>query len=47
VDSLEATDERGQGFAEFALILALVAVVTIAALLILGGQLTTILGPGR
>ena len=39
--------EGGQGFAEFALILALVAVVTIAALIILGGQIATILGPAR
>jgi hypothetical protein len=39
--------ERGQGLAEFALVLALIAVVTIAALLVLGGQLTTILNPGH
>jgi hypothetical protein len=42
-----STDERGQGLAEFALVLALIAVVTIAALLILGGQLATIVSPGR
>jgi pilus assembly protein Flp/PilA len=34
---------RGQGLAEYALILALIAIVAIAALLFLGGQLKTIL----
>jgi pilus assembly protein Flp/PilA len=36
-------DERGQGLAEYALILALIAVVAIAALIFLGGQVSTIL----
>ena len=37
------TDQRGQSLAEYALILALIAVVAIAALLFLGGQITAIL----
>jgi pilus assembly protein Flp/PilA len=36
-------DERGQGLAEYALILALIAIVAIVALLFLGGQISTIL----
>jgi len=36
-------DERGQGLAEYALILALIAVVAIAALVFLGGQVASIL----
>lgn len=36
-------DERGQGLAEYALILALIAIVAIIALLFLGGQVSTIL----
>ena len=36
-------DEEGQSLAEYALILALIAVVAIAALLFLGGQINTIL----
>ncbi len=35
--------EEGQGLAEYALILALIAVVAIVALLFLGGQVSTIL----
>ena len=35
--------EQGQGLAEYALILALIAVVAITALLFLGGQVNTIL----
>jgi pilus assembly protein Flp/PilA len=35
--------ERGQGLAEYALILALIAIVAIVALLFLGGQVSTIL----
>ena len=38
------TKEDGQSLAEYALILALIAVVTIAALTLLGGQITTLLG---
>jgi pilus assembly protein Flp/PilA len=37
------TDEEGQGLAEYALILALIAIVAILALLFLGGQISTIL----
>ena len=36
-------DERGQGLAEYALILALIAIVAIAALIFLGGQISAIL----
>ena len=34
---------EGQGLAEYALILALIAIVSIIALLFLGGQISTIL----
>ena len=34
---------RGQGLAEYALILALIAVIAITALIFLGNQVTTIL----
>lgn len=36
-------DDRGQGLAEYALILALIAIVAIAALVFLGGQVSAIL----
>ena len=36
-------DEEGQGLAEYALILALIAVIAIVALIFLGGQVKTIL----
>ena len=36
-------DERGQGLAEYALILALIAIVAIVALIFLGGQVSSIL----
>ncbi len=36
-------DEEGQGLAEYALILALIAIVAIVALLFLGGKVSTIL----
>ena len=36
--------ERGQGLAEYALILALIAIVAIVALIFLGGQISLILG---
>ena len=36
-------DEKGQGLAEYALILALIAIVAIAALIFLGGQVSGIL----
>ena len=41
--SLISRDERGQGLAEYALILALIAVVVIAAVTLLGTQIDTIL----
>lgn len=36
-------DEEGQGLAEYALVLALIAVIAIAALIFLGTQVSTIL----
>lgn len=36
-------DEDGQGLAEYALILALIAIVVIAAVIFLGGQINTIM----
>jgi pilus assembly protein Flp/PilA len=36
-------DERGQGLAEYALLLALIAIVAIGALLFMGGQISQIL----
>jgi hypothetical protein len=47
VDDPDATEERGQGLAEFDLVMALIVIVTIVAPLILGGQLATILSSGR
>ena len=35
-------DEGGQGLAEYALILALIAIVSIIALIFLGGQISSI-----
>ena len=43
ISSLLDRDEEGQGLAEYALILALIAIVAIVALLFLGGQVSTIL----
>jgi pilus assembly protein Flp/PilA len=40
---LDGPDERGQGLAEYALILALIAIVAIIALIFLGGQISKIL----
>ena len=40
---LDRVAARGQGLAEYALILALIAIVAILALLFLGGQISTIL----
>lgn len=37
------SDDRGQGLAEYALILALIAIVAILALVFLGSQISTIL----
>ena len=39
----DRTAQRGQGLAEYALILALIAIVAIIALIFLGGQVSTIL----
>jgi pilus assembly protein Flp/PilA len=41
--NLIARSDEGQGLAEYALILALIAIVAIVALLFLGGQVSTIL----
>ena len=41
--SLITRDERGQGLAEYALILALIAVLAIAAVTFLGSQINAIL----
>ena len=38
-----SSDEEGQGLAEYALILALIAIVPIIALIFLGGQVSRIL----
>ena len=35
--------DKGQGLAEYALILALIAIAAVAALIFLSGQITTIL----
>jgi Flp pilus assembly pilin Flp len=40
---LDLVPSRGQGLAEYALILALIAIVAIIALLFLGGQVSKIL----
>jgi pilus assembly protein Flp/PilA len=37
------SDEHGQGLAEYALILALIAIIAIAALIFLGGSIAAIL----
>ncbi len=42
-DFLLRRDEDGQGLAEYALILALIAIIAIAALIFLGGQISGIL----
>ena len=39
----DARDDRGQGLAEYALILALIAIIAIAALIFLGGEISEIL----
>ncbi len=44
VVEFQTAREEGQGLAEYGLILALIAVVCIAALTSLGGDLTNILG---
>jgi len=40
----ERVGESGQGLAEYALILSLIAIVAIAALTVLGGQISGLLG---
>jgi pilus assembly protein Flp/PilA len=40
---LATEDEEGQGLAEYALILGLIAIVAIVALIFLGGQVSQIL----
>jgi pilus assembly protein Flp/PilA len=41
--SLFVRDEEGQGLAEYALILALIAILAIVALIFLGGQVSKVL----
>jgi pilus assembly protein Flp/PilA len=43
ITSLFVRDEEGQGLAEYALILALIAILAIVALIFLGGQIKTVL----
>jgi Flp pilus assembly pilin Flp len=43
ISSFIRTDERGQGLAEYALILVLIALVAIISLIFLGGTLSTML----
>jgi Flp pilus assembly pilin Flp len=43
VDFLMRRDEEGQGLAEYALILALIAIIAITALIFLGDQIASIL----
>jgi pilus assembly protein Flp/PilA len=43
VNFLLRRDEDGQGLAEYALILALIAIIAIAALIFLGGEIASIL----
>jgi pilus assembly protein Flp/PilA len=41
--SLSVRGEEGQGLAEYALILALIAILAIVALLFLGGQINSVM----
>ena len=43
ISSLFVRDEEGQGLAEYALILALIAILAIVALIFLGGQVSKVL----
>ncbi|MFO1539206.1 MAG: Flp family type IVb pilin [Chloroflexota bacterium] len=43
LNAISERDEQGQGLAEYALILALIAVVAILALIFLGTQISSIL----
>jgi pilus assembly protein Flp/PilA len=40
IDRMRVNNEQGQGLAEYALILALIAVLAIVALIFLGGQIS-------
>ena len=42
--ALSTRRQKGQGLTEYALIIALVAIVAVAALTLLGGQINTIFG---
>ena len=44
VNTLPARRQKGQGLTEYALIIALVAIVAVAALTLLGGQVSAIFG---
>ena len=44
VNTLPVRKIKGQGLTEYALIIALVAIVAVAALTLLGGQISTIFG---
>ncbi len=43
ISSFFVRDEEGQGLAEYALILALIAILAIVALVFLGGKISTVL----
>ena len=43
LDRARSVGQRGQGLAEYALILALIAIIAIVALIFLGGQVSKIL----
>jgi pilus assembly protein Flp/PilA len=43
ISSLFVPDEEGQGLAEYALILSLIAIVAIVALVFLGGNVSSLL----
>jgi len=43
LSTIERSDERGQGLAEYALILSLIAIIAIAALIFLGGTISSLL----
>ena len=43
ISSLFVRDEEGQGLAEYALILVLIAIVAVVALIFLGGQVSKML----
>jgi pilus assembly protein Flp/PilA len=43
ISSLFVRGEEGQGLAEYALILALIAILAIVALLFLGGQINSVM----